>query len=375
MSAAIEFPQSFEAEASLERFDVIVIGGGQAGLSVGYYLAKQGLSFVILDAHERIGDAWRKRWDSLRLFSPARFDALDGLPFPAPPDSFPTRDEMAAYLELYAKHFSLPVRGGERVESLSEREGRFVVRAGGVELIAEQVVVAMSSYQQPRMPSFAAELGADVTQLHSSQYRNQQQLREGPVLVAGAGNSGAEIAYELARAGREVWLAGRDVGQAPFAIAGFWGRLLLVRLLFRVLFHRVLTIGTPLGRKARPQILRGGTPLIRTRARDLAAAGVRRVGKIVAVEQGRPRLDDGRRLEPANVIWCTGYDPAFSWIELPIFDERGEPRHQGGVVPSQPGLYFVGLSFLYAMSSGMIHGVGRDAERITRELAKRRRTR
>jgi putative flavoprotein involved in K+ transport len=372
MSAVIQVVHPFRNEVRTESFDVIVIGGGQAGLSVGYYLAKRGLRFVILDAHPRVGDAWRRRWDSLRLFSPARFDGLAGMPFPAAPDSFPTRDEMADYLEAYAERFALPVRSSTRVESLSQRDGRFVAVAGGAELVADQVVVAMSSYQQPRLPSFAADLAGDVIQLHSSQYRNQGQLREGPVLVVGAGNSGAEIAHELSSTGREVWLAGREVGQAPFKITSFWGRLFLTRLLFRVLFHRILTIRTAIGRKVRPKILRGGGPLIRTKLPDLLAAGVRRVDKIVAIERGRPRLADGQLLDPANVIWCTGFQPGFSWIDLPIFDEQGAPIHEGGLVTGHPGLYFVGLNFLYSMSSGMIHGVGRDAERITAELMKRR---
>jgi len=350
---------------------VIVIGGGQAGLSVGYYLARRGISFVILDGEARIGDAWRKRWDSLRLFSPARFDGLDGMPFPGPPDAYPTRDEMADYLEQYARRFGLPVRNGMRVSSLSRRGDRFVVRASGVELEAEQVVVAMANYQVPRVPALGAALDPEIFQLHSSLYKTGAQLQPGPVLVVGAGNSGAEISAELAAQGREVWLAGRDTGQVPFVPSSFWGRLILLRLLFRVMFHRVLTIRTPLGRKARPKILSQGTPLIRTRAADLLAAGVRRVGRVERVENGRLLFADGSSLAPSNVIWATGFEPGFSWIELPVLDERGQPRHDGGVVPSEPGLYFVGLNFLYSMSSSMIHGVGRDADRITRHLARR----
>jgi putative flavoprotein involved in K+ transport len=355
-----------------ERFDVIVIGGGQAGLSVGYYLAKRGLRFVILDAEPRVGDAWRKRWDSLHLFSPARFDALTGMPFPGPPDAYPTRDEMADYLEAYARHFRLPVRNGMRVRSLAPRDGGgYVVRTENAELEADQVVVAMANYQSPRAPAFASGLAADIVQLHSSRYRSSAQLAPGPVLVVGAGNSGAEISVELAAQGRQVVLAGRDTGQAPFKANGFWARLILLRLLFRVLFHRVLTIRTPMGRKARPKILSQGTPLIRTRNADLAAAGVRRVGRIEGVRDGLPLLEDGTTLEVNNVVWATGFHPGFSWIELPVLDEQGVPRHVGGVVPSEPGLYFVGLNFLYSMSSSMIHGVGRDAARITQHLAAR----
>src|SRR6188768_3596821 len=151
MNAAVQLVREVSAAASPEHFDVVVIGGGQAGLSVGYYLARQGVRFVILDAHERVGDAWRKRWDSLRLFSPARYDALVGMPFPAPDDSFPTRDEMADYLEAYAKRFKLPIRNGTRVDSLTERGGRYHIVAGELELVADQVIVAMANFQKPRV--------------------------------------------------------------------------------------------------------------------------------------------------------------------------------------------------------------------------------
>jgi putative flavoprotein involved in K+ transport len=371
MSAAERIGHSAESANDPEHFDVIVIGGGQAGLSVGYYLMKRGVRFVILDAEARVGDAWRKRWDSLRLFSPARFDALVGMPFPAPPDAYPTRDEMADYLEAYARRFRLPLRSGLRVSSLTERDGRYVVRAGGTELSADQVVVAMANYQSPRVPELSAGLDPELVQLHSSQYRSAAQLKPGPVLVVGAGNSGAEISVELAAQGRQVFLAGRDTGEAPFKTDSFWARIILLRLLFRVLFHRILTIRTPMGRKARPKILSRGTPLIRTRNADVVAAGVRRVGRVERTQAGLPQLEDGSVIAVRNVIWATGFHPGFSWIDLPVLDERGAPRHEGGIVASQPGLYFVGLNFLYSMSSSMIHGVGRDAARITAHLARR----
>lgn len=377
MNAAIQLHQSFEpgnGAAEPERYEVIVIGGAQAGLSVGYYLARRGLNFAILDASERVGDVWRKRWDSLKLFTPARFDALVGMPFPAPPDSFPTHEQMADYLEAYARRFELPVKSGVRVESLRRENGVYVIEASsGRRFVADQVVVAMGNFQVQHTPAFAAQLDPSVVQLHASQYKNPTQLREGSVLVAGAGNSGAEIAIELAESGRPVWVAGPSPGEVGFKMSSFWGRWLLARLLLRLVFHRLLTIRTPMGRKARPKMLRHATPLIRTRTSDLLAAGVERVARVTAAEAGRPVLEDGRRLDAANVIWCTGFTPGFSWIELPILDERGLPRHEAGIVPDHPGLYFVGLHFLYSMSSSMIHGVGRDAERITRHLANARR--
>lgn len=356
------------AGANGNTIDTIVIGGGQAGLSVGYHLARRGVPFVILDASARVGDTWRRRWDSLRLFTPARHAGLDGLPFPAPPFSFPTKDDMADYLEEYARTFSLPVRCGLRVQRLSRLGDRFVVVAGGERFEADRVVVAMANYQQPRTPAFAGELDPRIVQVHSFEYRNPAQLRDGPALVVGVGNSGAEIAMELARTRRTI-LAGRPSGYIPFRIDGLAARLLLERLVLRVVFHRILTIGTPLGRKVRPKVLRSAAPLIRVKPRDLVAAGVERVGRVVGARNGSPLLEGGDVVEAANVIWCTGFDAGFSWIDLPVFDADGEPRHEAGVVADEPGLYFVGLNFLYAFSSEMIHGVGRDADRIAGIIA------
>jgi putative flavoprotein involved in K+ transport len=357
--------------AETERLDVIVIGAGQAGLSAGYYLKQRGLRFAILDANARVGDSWRRRWDSLRLFTPARFDSLDGMRFPADPDAFPTKDEMADYLEAYSKKFELPVRSGVHVERLTRRNGRYLVVAGKREFEADQVIVAMSHFQTPRHPAFAAELRSDITQLHSSEYKNPSQLRDGPVLLVGAGNSGSEIAMELSSK-HHVFMSGRDTGQVPFRIGGFWGRLLLARFVLRVIFHRVLTMKTPMGRKMRPKMLNHGAPLIRVKNADLVTAGVERVSRVSAVRDGLPVLDDGRTLDVANVIWCTGYGHGQSWIDLPIFGSDGEPRHSGGVATDVSGLYFLGLMFLYAASSTMIHGVGRDAARIVDTLVTQR---
>ena len=355
-----------------ERVQTVVIGAGQAGLSVGYHLGRRGLPCVILEANERIGDSWRRRWDSLRLFTPASFDGLPGMRFPAPGQAFPTKDEMGRFLESYAARFELPVRTGVRVERVSRLDDGYLVSAGDQRFQAEHVVVAMADFQRPRVPAFAGELAPDIVQLHSSEYRNPGQLGRGDVLVVGAGNSGAEIALELAR-GRRTWLSGRHVGHLPFRIDGLAARLLLVRLVLRVVFHRVLTTRTPVGRRVRPHALSKGGPLIRVKPRQLEQAGVRRVPRVMGVRAGGPLLEDGRVLDVGNVVWCTGYHPGFSWLDLPVFDERGAPRHDRGVAPGEPGLYFVGLHFLYAMSSTMIHGVGRDAEHIASVIAKRAR--
>ena len=226
-------------------FQTVIVGGSQAGLAVGYHLARRGLPFVILDAHERIGDAWRKRWDSLRLFTPARYDGLPGMPFPAPAHSFPTKDEVADYLEAYATRFDLPVRTGVRVDRLTKEGDRFVVAAGDDRFVAEQVVVATGAYQTPRMPGFASELDPNIVQMHSTEYRNPSQLREGGVLVVGAGNSGADIALEASR-GHQTWLSGRDTGHEPTRPGTVPDRLLMP--VFWFIVSHVLTVKTPIGR-------------------------------------------------------------------------------------------------------------------------------
>jgi putative flavoprotein involved in K+ transport len=231
------------------------------------------------------------------------------------------------------------------------------------------VVVAMADFQRPRVPEFAEELDKDIVQLHSYEYRNPSQLRYGAVLVVGAGNSGAEISLDLSSTHR-TWMSGRDTGHMPFRIEGNASRLLLAPLVLRFVFHRVLTVNTPIGRRARPRILSRGAPVIRVKPGDLTSAGVERVPRVIGVRDGLPLLEDDRTLDAANVIWCTGFHPGFSWIDLPIFGKEG-PIHERGVVKSEPGLYFVGLEFLYAMSSVMVHGIGRDAEHIASHIASR----
>jgi putative flavoprotein involved in K+ transport len=350
---------------------VLVIGGGQAGLAMGYHLAKRGIPFQILDANPRTGDAWRNRWDSLKLFTPARYVGLPGFPFPAPGDAFPTKEEMADYMERYAGRFRLPIRHSARVTRLSHQRGRFVAETDAIRFEADQAVVAMADYQVPKIPDFAADLDPSIVQVHSNAYRNPAQLQEGGVLVVGVGNSGADIAIEVART-HPTWLAGRETGHVPFPIGSFLGRNFLIRIV-RFIGHHVLSVSTPLGRKLRPDLLRRAAPLIRVRPEDLARAGVGRVPRVEAVRDGKPLLAGGRSLDVKNVIWCTGYRSGFSWIDLPVFGPDGRPRHDRGVVASTPGLYFVGLHFLYSMTSATLVGVGRDAARIAAAVQERTR--
>jgi putative flavoprotein involved in K+ transport len=354
---------------SSEYLETVIIGGCQAGLSVGYHLKKLGRRpFVILDANEQIGDSWRKRWDSLRLFTPARYSGLTGWRFPAPAVSFPTKGEMADYLESYASRFDLPVRTGIKVDALFRQDDRYVLTSGDGRFEADHVVVATGANQIPKVPPFANELHPGIVQLHSSQYRNPSQLQEGAVLVVGAGNSGAEIAFEVSRT-HPTFLSGKPSGELPVRHGPAMARFVFP--LIRFVGNHVLTLSTPIGRKVQPKVISHGAPLIRVKLKDLAAAGVEHVPRTVGVQSGRPVLEDGGVLEVSNVIWCTGFGEEFSWIELPIFGEDGRPMHERGVVVGETGLYFVGLHFQYALSSDVLPGVGRDAEYIAKHIASR----
>ena len=354
-----------------EHFETVIIGGGQAGLAVGYHLARRDRSFVILEANERIGDNWRNRFDSLRLFTPAGYDGLPGWGVPLERWAYPTKDEIADYLEAYAKRFELPVITGIAVDTLQAHGDRYLVRSGAHRFVADNVVVASGTFNEPIVPACAAELDPSVTQMHSSDYRNPSQLREGPVLVVGCSHSGADIALELAQSHRTV-LSGKVEGEVPFDIEGRPARAILPVLWFMA--NRVLTMRTPVGRRMRPQIRAHGGPLLRVKRAHLLAAGVERTdARVAGVRDGKPMLDDGRVLDVANVIWCTGFGKDTSWIELPVAGADGWPEQSRGVADSSPGLYFVGLPFLHAFASMLIGGVGRDAERVAKYIARRER--
>jgi putative flavoprotein involved in K+ transport len=347
----------------VERYDTVVIGGSQAGLAVGYHLAQRDADFVILDAERRVGDAWRRRWDSLRLFTPAAYSGLPGMVFPAPPSHLPDKDEVADYLERYAERFDLPVRLESRVDSLGWDGERYVLRVGDLRVEAANVIVATNAIPQPRIPAVSQWLAPDIHQLHSSQYRNPFDLPDGPALVVGAGNSGAQIALELARF-RKVWLAGRDTGHVPRRLLGrdvfSWTWPLMSRA----------TLDTRVGRRLREWVAPGGDALIGIPERRLVEAGVARVGRVTEQRGGLPVCDDVA-LQPRVVVWCTGFAPDYGWIEFPVADARGLPRHVRGVATDHPGLYFVGLRFQHRMTSSLVGGVGQDAAFIAEQVALR----
>jgi putative flavoprotein involved in K+ transport len=346
-----------------ERFETVVIGAGQAGLTAGYHLQRAGRSFVIVDGGARVGDTWRSRYDSLRLFTPTYAASLDGFPFPSKSSKAPTKDEMADYLEAYAARFALPVRLGVRVDGVHRVGDTYVVTAGTDRFEAANVIVASGAHRDPRVPAFARDLDPAIVQLHSSEYRNPSQLREGGVLVVGVGNSGGDISLEVSRT-HPTWLSGKERGHIPADIDGWVAR--------HVVFHVIRFIGvhllsqrTPLGRRAAERGRSKGDPLVRVKPKQLAAAGIVRVPKTVEAHGGKPVTEDGQALEDiANVIWCVGFRHDLSWLDLPIFGEDGRPTHERGVVTAEPGLYFVGLPWQFAPASDVLPGVGRDARYV-----------
>jgi putative flavoprotein involved in K+ transport len=350
----------------MDRVGVVVVGAGQAGLAMAYYLRRRGEDFVVLDGNDRVGDCWRGRYDSLRLFSLPRYASLPGLRIGT--KDCPNRDEMADYLEQYAVHHELPVRTGVRVTRLSRDGDGFVVETNVGDWRADQVVVAAGMHSTPRWPSFAGELDPSIRQLHSLDYRNPAQLRDGTVLIVGAANSGTDVALEVGKTHRTL-LAGRHPGQVPVDIDSTVGHVFTPVVMF--LFKYVLTRRTPMGRKAIANALKNGLPLTRNKLDHLDAAGIERLSRIDGVRDGKPVTVDGDVFDDVtNVVWCTGSDPDHSWIDLPVFGDDGRPRHERGVASDVPGLYFLGLDFQYAIASASIQGVGRDARFLVKHLTR-----
>jgi putative flavoprotein involved in K+ transport len=347
----------------VEKVDVVVVGAGQAGLASAYELAQRGVSHVVLEAGAKVGNQWRNRWDSLRLFTPARFDGLPGSPFPAPPDSFPGKDQLADYLEGYGVEHRLPIRTSVRALSLERSGDGYHLETSAGTIVAGHVVVA-TGYQGPKVPALAADIKPEIRQLHASGYRNASQLT-GDVLVVGAGTSGVEIAIEAARAGHKTVLAGRGTGAIPPAFYAFEGKF------FWFFANKIASVRTPLGRRMKPNVLHHGAPLIRVTMGEALAAGVERATRVTAVDAGFPVCEGGRRLEPQTIVWCTGFSRDYSWIRFPVVGEDGYPNHVGGVARDEKGLYFMGLPFQTRLASGLIGGQGPDAAFVAETIATR----
>jgi putative flavoprotein involved in K+ transport len=342
--------------------DVLVIGGGQAGLAMGYHLAQAGRSFQIVDAAAEIGETWRSRWDSLRLFTSGRYDNLPGLPFPAAPDAYPGKDDIAHYLQAYAAEFKLPVRLNTNVTSLTRGSDGYIAKAGGEVLEARQVVVATGPFQVPFIPPVAGALGPGVHQIHGAHYRNPQTVPPGTVLVVGAANSGCQIARELSATHRVELSAGQRIPAIPQRPLGrdVWAWATALRL-------DKVTADTRLGRR-----LAGRDQVIGPGPRRLARRHGIRIRPRAARAAGRAvTFADGTSAEFDVVVWATGFAADHSWIDIhEAKDDQGRILHQRGVTPS-PGLYMLGLSWQHTRGSALLGWVGRDAAFLAGQIARR----
>jgi putative flavoprotein involved in K+ transport len=351
-----------------EKFDTVVIGAGQAGLAAGHDLAMRGKPFVILDAADRVGGSWLNRWDSLKLFTPSIRSDLPGLPLGGG-YRFATKDEMLDYFERYVATFELPVRLGVQVDGLFREGAGFRVTAGAQAFDADHVILATGVHRVPRTPAFAGDLSDDIVQLHSADYRNPGELAPGTALLVGAGNTGAEIAMDLAPT-HQVLLSGRTVGEIPIDTRGWQGRLMFPVIWW--VWEHILTERTRPGRKVQAEALQGhGEPWVRQKEKDIQQAGVRRTARITGVVDGRPQNEHGEVLDVQNVIWCTGFEHGFSWIDLPGLDSTGRLANERGVVTGQPGLYVLGQEFQYMFNSHTVGGVGKDAAYVVEHLERR----
>ena len=345
------------------HIDTVIIGAGQAGLTMGYHLQRADRQFVLLDADARVGDSWRQRYDSLRLFTLPKFASLPGWRNPA--GDYPTRDEMADYLEAYAARFELPVLASTRADSVIAEEGRLRVCTAAGDFVADNVVVATGAHRRATVPGFAAQLDPNIRQLTSMEYRNPDQFAPGAVLVVGAANSGTDVALDAAAAGHDTYLAGRHPGQVPVDIDSKRGRRSQPVVMF--VFRHVLTLRTPMGRRMHAHTQQHGVNLVRNKLADLDAAGVTRVGRIESVRDGQPVPVEGALPPVHTVVWCTGSRPDHRFLEVPAFGDDGRPQHRRGV-SSVPGLYFLGLPFQFALSSEQIQGLDRDARYLLKQL-------
>ena len=346
---------------SQDDVEVAVIGAGQAGFSIGYFLRPQGRHFVLLERAGEIAPAWRERWDSLTLFTSRRYSALPGMPFPGDPDGYATRDEVITYLERYAESFELPIELGSEVMKVEQREYgclRLELR-GGRTVTADQVVVATGPFQTPYVPKAAEKLSSDLFQTHAVGYRRPDDVPSGTALVVGGGNTGFQIAKELAATHKVVLSLGSQQKPLPQRVLGrdlFWW-LTKTRLLNKTVESR---LGRKLGMR---DTLIGSSPGEMTRR-----YGVELKPRLVDADGRRVRFEDGTELEVDAVIWATGYRPDYSWIKLPIFDEGGRLRHRRGVT-AVPGLFFLGLTWQYTRGSALIGFIKADAEFIAERIA------
>jgi putative flavoprotein involved in K+ transport len=344
------------------KYNVIIIGGSQAGLSMGFFLRNSNLSYIILDRSSEVGESWKDRYDSLKLFTPSYLSTLPGLSIERSSNLYPTKDQIADYLKRYAQKYSLPLQLNTEVQRVYIKNNEFVVETSKGEMAAHNVVVASGPFQKPQIPGFSSQLSDRISQIHSSEYKNPCQLKEGTALVIGGGNSGAQIAVELAKV-MEVYLS---VGHKMMYLPQDLGNKSIFWYLDKLGVYKASQnsmVGRMMQRKPDPIFgfeLKG---LIKNKTIKLKPRAISSEGDAIMFQ-------DGSRLNVDNIIWATGYQPDYNWIEIPnLISDQGYPIHQRGVT-SQRGLFFLGLPWLHNRSSALIQGVGKDSEYLYEYLVK-----
>jgi len=344
----------------LMRYETIVIGAGQAGLAMGYYLKQNNKRFLILDKGQALGEVWKIRYDSLKLFTPRMYSSLPGLPLEGKQQDFPSKNEIANYIKRYSETFALPVELNTEVLSVTKNEEDFCVETTKGIFYATNVVVATGPFQKKRIPRFSGSLSENILQLHSSEYRNPSQLQQGSVLVVGGGNSGAQIAVELSEE-KETYLAiSKKPRYFPLMIGGmsvFWwldklGILKVTNTSF---------IGDMLQKKGDP--IFGGQ--LKHAIKDW---GISLKGKVINVDYKKVTFEDSTTLEVKNIIWATGFQQEYEWIKVDgVINNRKEIIHNRGISPVK-GLYFLGLPWQSRRGSSLLQGVGYDAKYIIEHM-------
>ncbi|CAM4396389.1 oxidoreductase [Bacillus manliponensis] len=344
----------------INRYNTIIVGAGQAGLAMGYYLRDITSSFLLIESHARLGDSWRLRYDSLILFTPRSHSALPGMSLPGNQNGYPTKDELADYLEEYSEKFHLPVKLNTKITKVFKEKGNFhIITNSGEEFSTKNLIIATGPFQQPYIPDFSDEIPNDIFQIHSAYYKNPSQLKEGTTLVVGGGNSGMQIATELSST-REVYISlGKKPKFLPYQVLNksiFWW--------FGVLGLSRLTVDSKLG-----QALKKNDPIIGKEIIPLVKEGkVKMLPRTTGFIDQKVKFENGNQVQPENIIWATGFKPDYNWLDISnIFDKKGLPIHERGVT-KEPGLFFIGLSWQYRRGSALLLGVGEDAEFLVGKL-------
>lgn len=351
----------------MEPYDVLVIGGGQAGLAAGYHLQRAGLRFVILEAASEATGSWKHYYDSLKLFSPARYSSLPGMPFPGDPRRYPTRDEVVDYLRSYAQYFRLPILTATRVDTVEQHDGVFYVATnqGQQTFSARNIIAATGAFSRPYIPQFDGQADYSGQLLHSADYINPQPFSGQRVLVVGAGNSAVQIATDLASTAHVTLTSREPIRFRPQRILGldihFW--------------LRFTGIDTREGRSSRwnPASINQASVLDTGFYRAALASGNPGYHPLFTrfTEQG-VQWADGTEQHFDAVLLATGFRPNFPYLQgLGALDEHGNALHSGGISNTVPGLYFVGISLQRSFASATLRGVGDDAAYVIRDLQQR----